>query len=175
MNESPAGPQAGYGLSQYFGRRRRTVEDWKAAIGRRTANGQRLRKLGGKVNVIIELSRELKGQQPAPDNQARGNDGVWWLSTEQANEMPNGTGVKQQRKEEQPTPEWQRAIRLLTEDSMGMARMSNAEDEEVEAHPGSQEKPATLDQPEGNEDGSQQNQQMPVTHGVRIGLTIWLH
>jgi hypothetical protein len=65
--------------------------------------------------------------------------------------MPTSRGADKERKEQQPTPEGQRAIHSLTKYPMQTACMRQAQDEEVTAQPGRHEEPAMLGHAEPNE------------------------
>ena len=59
MDESPARPKAGYCNMQSFWCGRCTIENRKTAVGWRMADDNRLAKLCGEVNVVIELAIKL--------------------------------------------------------------------------------------------------------------------
>jgi len=65
VNECPARPKAGYRSTQRLWRECSTVENRKATVGWRTADGRRLGKLGGEVDEIVELALKLERQYQA--------------------------------------------------------------------------------------------------------------
>jgi hypothetical protein len=130
------------------------------------ADGRWLGKLCGKVHVIVELTFKLECQQSPPNHQMFCDDTMRWLSTKQADEMPDGYRVKEQREKQQPTPQWQTTIWPLPKNPVRTSFMSNTKDEEIAPQPNRPEKPATLRQPKHDENDAQKGKNVSVAHGM---------
>lgn len=118
VNERPAGFETRHRPSQRLRRRSRTIKNRKTTIGGHTPERVRLGKFRRKINEIVKLAFNLKGQQPSPDNQLFGDGVVGSFTTEQANEMPDNYRINKQGKEQQPAPKRQDTIWPLAKNLM---------------------------------------------------------
>ena len=140
------------------------VEDGKGEKAGSAANGRRFGEFGGEVDVVGEFSGHFVREKATADNEIVRNCVVRGFAAEEADEVPDAAGVEEKRQEQEPTPEWKRAVRPFSENAMSANGVSDANREEIGAKPNGEKKPAALRDADRDEEQSEECQEVAVFH-----------
>lgn len=93
------------------------------------------------------------------------------LAGEQTNQMPDASGVDQERKEKQPAPPRKRAVGPLAENLMQPSAVRDPKPDKVAAEPDEEEQPAAFQEPQGDEREPEQGELVFVAQGALLPAT----